>query len=109
MEPNNCAAKAGIKVGDIITGMGGYDVAGNSDLLSILRKFKPGDTTTITVFRSGREFELTITLDEKPAPTVAQPQSQTGTEPTAPSNDSQMPQDGDVWDWFNDYFWNNGR
>ena len=109
VEPNNCAAKAGIKVGDIITGMGGYDVAGNSDLLSILRKFKPGDTTTITVFRSGREFELTITLDEKPAPTVAQPQSQTGTEPTAPSNDSQMPQDGDVWDWFNDYFWNNGR
>ena len=109
VEPNHSAAKAGIKVGDIITGMGGYDVTGNSDLLSILRKFKPGDTTTITVFRSGREFELTITLDEKPAPAAEESQNQEGTESTAPSDYSQMPQDGDLWDWFNDFFGNSGR
>ena len=68
VEPDHCAAKAGIQVGDIITAMAGQDVSGNSDLLTILRKFKPGDTTTITVFRAGQEHELTITLDEKPAP-----------------------------------------
>lgn len=109
VEPDHCAAKAGIKVGDIITAMGGYDVAGNSDLLSILRKFKPGDTTSITVFRAGREFDLTITLDEKPAPAEEQPQAQTESEPTAPSDYGQMPQGGDVWDWFNDFFGNGGR
>ena len=68
MEPDHCAAKAGVKEGDIIIAMAGQDVSGNSDLLTILRKFKPGDTTTITVFRAGQEHELTITLDEKPAP-----------------------------------------
>ena len=109
VEPDHCAAKAGIKVGDIITAMGGYDVAGNSDLLSILRKFKPGDTTSITVFRAGREFDLTITLDEKPAPAEEQPQAQTESEPTAPSDYGQMPQGGDVRDWFNDFFGNGGR
>ena len=107
VEPNNCAAKAGIKVGDIITALGGYDVAGNSDLLSILRKFKPGDTTTITVFRGGREFELTITLDEKPAP--AQEEAQSSTDPTAASGYGETPQGEDSWDWFNDFFGNGGR
>jgi len=102
VEPGNCAAKAGVQVGDIITAMGGYDVTGNSDLLSILRKFKPGDTTTITVFRSGQEIELTITLDEKPAPVEEQPQS--SVDPTVPSGYGEMPQDGNPWDWFNYYF-----
>ncbi len=102
VEPGNCAAKAGVQVGDIITAMGGYDVTGNSDLLSILRKFKPGDTTTITVFRGGREFELTITLDEKPAP--VQEQAQSSVDPTVPSGYGEMPQDGNPWDWFNYYF-----
>ena len=99
VEPNNCAAKAGIQVGDIIIAMGGMDVAGNSDLLSILRKFKPGDTTTITVFRGGREYELTITLDEKPAPV----EEETEPLPTVPKDQENMPESGDWREWF-DYF-----
>ena len=94
--------KAGVQVGDIITGLGGYDVTGNSDLLSILRKFKPGDTTTITVFRSGAEYELTITLDEKPAPEAAQSQPQT--EPTEPADAEGMPESGDWREWY-DYWY----
>lgn len=69
------AEKAGIKAGDIIVNIGGYDVDAMSDISRVLRKFKAGDTTTITVYRNGREVNLSITLDEKPqsnnhAPTV---------------------------------------
>ena len=102
VEPNNCAAKAGIQVGDIITAMGGQDVTGNSDLLSILRKFKPGDTTTITVFRGGREIELTITLDEKPAPETEQAEQEPL--PTVPKDTEGMPDTGDWREWYDYYF-----
>ena len=100
VEPESCAAKAGIQVGDIITGMGGYDVTGNSDLLSILRKFEAGDTTTITVYRGGQEIDLTITLDEKPAPVE---EEETAEDPTLPSGSGEMPSEGSAEDWFNFY------
>ena len=105
VEQGSCAERAGVKVGDIITAMAGEDVAGNSDLLSILRKFKPGDTTTITVFRGGREYDLTITLDEKPAPETEQ--SAPEEEPTVPENTEGMPETGDWREWYEywrDYF-----
>ena len=104
VEGGSCAMRAGVMVGDIITGMGGYDVAGNSDLLSILRKFKPGDTTTITVFRSGQTLELTITLDEKPAPEATQPQTEPQLEPTEPQDTEGMPEGNDWRDWY-DYWY----
>jgi len=109
VEPKYCAAKAGVQVGDIIIAMAGQDVSGNSDLLSILRQFRPGDTTTITVFRGGREIELSITLDEKPAPAAEQTVPKTEPDTTAPSGYGEMPQEGDAWDWFNYYFGFGGR
>ena len=109
VEPKYCAAKAGVQVGDIIIAMAGQDVSGNSDLLSILRQFRPGDTTTITVFRGGREIELSITLDEKPAPAVEQTAPETEPDTTVPSGYGEMPQEGDAWDWFNYYFGFGGR
>ena len=109
VEPNNCAAKAGIKVGDIIVAMAGQDVSGNSDLLSILRQFKPGDTTTITVYRAGREYELTITLDEKPASVEEQTTPNQGTEPTVPEDTEGMPESGDWREWYDYFFGFGGR
>ena len=86
----SCAQKAGIQVGDIITALGEYEVENYSDLKAALRKFKSGDTTTITVYRSGQTLELTITLDEKPQETTAAS--------TAP-----MPESGSFEEWYN-YF-----
>ena len=65
----SCAEKAGLQQRDIITSLGSYDVASVTDLTRTLRKFKPGNTTTITVYRSGQTLDLTVTLDQKPAPT----------------------------------------
>lgn len=62
----NAAHQAGVKAGDIIVNLGGYDVKSVTDISRILRKFNAGDTTTITVYRSGREVNLSVTLDEKP-------------------------------------------
>ncbi len=61
-----CAEAAGVKAQDIIINIGGYDVTSVTDLTRVLRSFEPGETTTITVYRSGKEVNLSITLDEKP-------------------------------------------
>lgn len=72
------AQKAGLQVKDIIVAIGEYEVNGVTALTRALRHFKAGDTTTITVFRSGVELVLTITMDEKPDTTQSLiPQSNT--------------------------------
>lgn len=91
----NCAEKAGLKAKDIITGLGDYEIGSVSDLTKALRKFKAGDTTTITVFRSGQELQLPITLDEKPR--------ETASEVPAPSGGT-LPEDGSYEDWYNYFF-----
>lgn len=91
------AAKAGVQVKDIIVALGEYEVENVNDLTRALRKFSAGETTTITVFRGGREMELSITLDEKPQNTSA------GTE-TPETMPEEMPE-GNFEEWF-DFFKN---
>ena len=78
--------------------VGGYAVEGNSTLQTALRKFKAGDTTTITVYRAGAELELTITFDERPQDPDAEQQAQ-----QQPQQSGEMPSSGSYEDWFN-YF-----
>ncbi len=76
-----CAQKGGVQARDIITNLGGYPVDSVNGLTRALRKFKAGDTTTLTVFRSGAEVHLEITFDEKPRPEVSEdPQPSQGQE-----------------------------
>ena len=96
--PGYCAEKAGVEAGDIIIGLGGYEVENVTDLTRALRKFKAGDTVEIEVFRSGSKMTLSITLDEKPqSPDAA-----------APNTDGQgkMPENGSYDEW-HDYFFGN--
>ena len=95
--PGSCAEAAGIQPKDIITAVGGYSVEGNSTLQTALRKFKAGETTTVTVYRSGMELELTITFDERPQdPNAAQSQQ--------PQQSGEMPSSGSYEDWYNYFF-----
>ena len=90
----SCAEKAGIQPKDIIIAVDEYTVEGNSTLQSVLRKYKAGDSATITVYRGGEELELPITFDERPQnPDVPKPQ-QSG----------EMPSDGSYEDWYNYFF-----
>jgi len=62
----SCAEKAGVRAKDLIIGMGDRQVTSLNELTRVLMEYRGGDTTTITVWRSGLEVELEITLDEKP-------------------------------------------
>lgn len=66
VEKENCAYAAGVREKDIIVGLGEYTVSSLNALSSALQEFKAGDTTTISVWRSGTVLQLEITLDEKP-------------------------------------------
>jgi len=95
VEKDGSADRAGIQPKDIIIDLGGHKVTGITSLTRALRNFKAGDTTTVTLIRSGGELELEITLDEKP---------QTQAEPTTvPEGNGPMPSEGNPDEWF-DYF-----
>ena len=96
----SCAEKAGILPKDIIIGVGDYTVEGNSTLQSALRKFKAGDTTTITVYRAGATVELTITFDERPQ----DPNAALEQQPQQSQQPGEMPSSGSYEDWYN-YFY----
>lgn len=95
-----CANAAGVRSGDIIVALGEYKVDSRSALTRALRRFDAGDTTTITVWRSGVEVTMDITLDEKPVETSA-PIPEEETVPETEGND-----DYDFNDFFDRFFGN---
>ena len=98
----SCAQKAGVQPKDIIIVLGGIPVENNTDLTRALRKFKAGETTTITVWRSGQQLDLTITLDEKPQQTTTQ------TTPGQKDPDT-MPSEGSFDEWYDWFFGDKGN
>ena len=97
------AEKAGVQAQDIIIGLGEYQVTSYDELARALRKFNVGDITTITVYRSGTELELPITLSEKPWDGDTQ-QSQQSQQPQQTTPQQTQPQQGSE-DYFEDW-WN---
>ena len=94
VDKDGAAHRAGIQAKDVIIDLGGYPVTGYNDLSRALRNFKAGDTTTVTLLRSGRELQLEITLDEKPHTTTTAPQEA----------DPNMPSEGNPEEWYDYYF-----
>lgn len=88
----SAAEKAGIRAGDIIVNLGGYEVDSLTMLTRALRRFEPDETISITVYRSGKQEYLTITLDEKPVTKEETPGTQ------------QTPGMGDFEQWFENFF-----
>ena len=64
VEPGGPAAGAGVRPGDVITGLNGEPVADSNDLRNLVSQNKPGSVVQLTVVRDGRERTLTATLDE---------------------------------------------
>lgn len=93
------ADKAGIQPKDIVIDLGGTTIRNRTDLTRALRNFKAGDTTTVTVIRSGKEVSLEITLDEKPQETQTD----------VPQPDENMPSEGSYDEWFDWFFGGRGR
>jgi putative serine protease PepD len=60
--PESPAQKAGVKPGDIITGINGKRVEESLELVVSIRSNKVGDTINVTIERDGRPQELKMTL-----------------------------------------------
>lgn len=89
------AQRGGIKAGDVITALGGYDVESVADLTLALRRFNPYDEVSVTVWRNGKNVNLTVVLDEKPVAEIVETP-----EETVPQEESM-----EQWeDWFVDPF-----
>lgn len=97
VEDGGAADRAGVQPKDIIIGLGDTDISNRTELTRVLRRFKAGDTTTITVIRSGERMTMDITLDEKPRDTQS---SSSTVEPTQPQN-------GDYDEWYKFFFGGN--
>ena len=93
VEPGSAAANAGIQPKDMIIQLGDTKITGITTLTRALRNFKAGDTTTITIIRSGNQMELTITLDEKPQASAV-----------SDSDPVPMPSEGNAEEWYDYYF-----
>jgi len=61
------AARAGLRVGDIITAVNGVDISGADQLTAIVSEHQPGDTLRLTVERNGKALDLEATLATRPA------------------------------------------
>jgi serine protease Do len=87
--PDSAADKAGLAVGDIITGLGGKDIDSMEVLRLALRDYRAGDTTTITVWRDGVTHNLSISFDEDKY--AGLPQPRTSVEPDSPDPFANRP------------------
>jgi serine protease Do len=63
LEEKGAGKKAGLLVGDIITTVDGFKVAGREALRNALENSRPGDSVTLAVLREGEEktYKLTLT------------------------------------------------
>lgn len=61
----SAAEIAGLQAGDIITAIDGQEVAGGSELTSLVKGYHAGDTAELTVWRAGEELTLSVVFDER--------------------------------------------
>lgn len=63
---DSAAADSGIRVGDIITHLGGEKLTEENSLAKIIRTKKVGDQLIVRIFRDGKTIDLTVKLKEAP-------------------------------------------
>jgi serine protease Do len=63
VEPNSPAAKAGLKIGDVITELDGRKITDASDLQVAVGLKSPGTSIKLGLLRDGKELTLPLTLE----------------------------------------------
>lgn len=67
VEPDSPGARAGLKVGDVITGYNGQKVESAGELQLQVTEQRPGTKATLQVLRDGKTLYLPITLEARDA------------------------------------------
>ena len=98
VDQSSCAAKAGLKAGDIITAIDGKTVVSSAELVEAKKDYKAGDTVTLEVERSREKMTLTLTFDEDtPERREAQEKA---LEDAQQDQQQSQPQQGSTGDFF---------
>jgi serine protease Do len=63
--PGSPADKAGVQENDIITKINGQEINENTSLVSLLQKYKPGDTLVLNILRKGQDLKINVLLEEQ--------------------------------------------
>jgi serine protease Do len=63
---DSSAARAGLKVGEVITSIGGKPVGDVKEFATILFSFKIGEMATIGVMRNGKQESVEVRVTERP-------------------------------------------
>jgi putative serine protease PepD len=69
VSPGSPAARAGIHPGDTVTAINGTPVATSDAFIATIDNYKPGQTVTMTIKRSGQSQQVKVTLGNRPAQT----------------------------------------
>jgi serine protease Do len=64
VEPDSPGAKAGLKIGDVVTAVDGQPVMDASQLQIAIGAKKPGTKVELSVLRDGKESKIPVTLQE---------------------------------------------
>ncbi len=70
IQPGSCAEAAGLQVGDIIYGLGDFEIYSRDDLQAAVRSYHAGDTVELSVYRNRQHLTVMVTLDENIPETV---------------------------------------
>ncbi len=64
VRPGTPADRAGVQVGDVISGINDFKIDTDHGLGSVLTNFNPGDTVTLHLLRNGNPLDVSATLAE---------------------------------------------
>lgn len=95
------AEQAGLRAGDVITMIGTTTISDRSDISSLSKDYRAGDTVTVTYVRSGEVHTTTLTFGS----TVDAPET---TKTNQQSNNPDYGYNGDLDDFFDFYFGGRG-
>ena len=101
VDMGGAAAKAGLKMGDVITKFGDKTITSYEDLVAAKKSYSAGDMATFTIYREGSTQTVELTFDATPQ---TQEVSQNSQQQNGGSNGNGGYYYGNPWDFFNNFF-----
>ena len=99
VEEGKAADKAGLQMGDVITKVDDHDIKSMEDLTAVKKQYSAGDTSTLTIYRSGETMTVELTWDAVPADQQTQEDTQSSQSDNSQSGNGYT-NPYDIFDYF---------